>query len=114
MGNRRFTRETNGFSKKLRNHELSVALHAWHYNFARGHMSLNRNGLEVTPAMKVGLAEAPLSFRWLLEYIDRRWNAKAARPGPSRYRPLMGSLVAGTGLLTRKSQTEAAPSNSGC
>ena len=88
MGNRRFTRETNGFSKKPRNHELSVALHAWHYNFARGHLSLNQHGLEVTPAMKVGLAEEPLSFHWLLEYIDRRWNMRAARPGPKPLPPV--------------------------
>ena len=35
MGMRRFTRLTNAFSKKLANHEHSVALHFMHYNFCR-------------------------------------------------------------------------------
>ena len=34
MGMRRFTRLTNGFSKKLENHGHMVALHFMHYNFA--------------------------------------------------------------------------------
>ena len=34
---RRFTRLTNGFSKKLENHAAAVALHFLHYNFARVH-----------------------------------------------------------------------------
>ena len=32
---RRFTRLTNGFSKKLENHGHAVALHYMHYNFCR-------------------------------------------------------------------------------
>jgi hypothetical protein len=31
----RFTRLTNGFSKKIENHAAMVAVHAVHYNFAR-------------------------------------------------------------------------------
>jgi hypothetical protein len=34
MGSRRFTRLTNGFSKKLDNHVAAVALYVMHYNFA--------------------------------------------------------------------------------
>jgi IS1 family transposase len=52
MGNRRFTRLTNGFSKKVENHEHSVALHFMHYNFCRIHKSLR-----VTPAMEAGIAD---------------------------------------------------------
>jgi hypothetical protein len=37
MGMRRFTRLTNGFSKKFENHAAMVAIHAVHYNFARIH-----------------------------------------------------------------------------
>jgi hypothetical protein len=32
---RRFTRLTNGFSKKIENHIAAVAIHFMHYNFAR-------------------------------------------------------------------------------
>jgi hypothetical protein len=35
MGMRRFTRLTNGFSKKLENHAHMVALHFLYYNFGR-------------------------------------------------------------------------------
>jgi hypothetical protein len=52
MGNRRFTRLTNGFSKKLENHGHAVALYYMHYNFCRIHKSLR-----VTPAMEAGLAD---------------------------------------------------------
>jgi hypothetical protein len=49
---RRFTRLTNGFSKKLENHFWSIALHYMHYNFCRIHKSLR-----VTPAMAAGVAD---------------------------------------------------------
>ena len=37
---RRFTRLTNGFSKKLENHAHQVALHMMYYNFVRQHQKL--------------------------------------------------------------------------
>jgi len=40
MGMRRFTRLTNGFSKKIKNHIAMVAIHAVYYNFARIHKTL--------------------------------------------------------------------------
>jgi hypothetical protein len=46
MGSRRFTRLTNGFSKKDENHAHSVAIHTMHYNFVRIHQTL-----PCTPAM---------------------------------------------------------------
>jgi hypothetical protein len=52
MSNRRFTRLTNAFSKKLENHEHSVALHFMYYNFCRIHQTLR-----VTPAMEAGVAD---------------------------------------------------------
>lgn len=51
MGMRRFTRLTNGFSKKVENHIHAVALHYMHYHFCRVHQSLR-----VTPAMETGIA----------------------------------------------------------
>ncbi len=51
MSMRRFTRLTNGFSKKIENLEHAVALHFMHYNFARIHKTL-----KCTPAMEAGAA----------------------------------------------------------
>src|SRR6202451_989782 len=52
MGMRRFTRLTNGFSKKFENHAHQVALYFFHYNFCRVHKTLR-----VTPAMEAGLTD---------------------------------------------------------
>jgi hypothetical protein len=51
MGSRRFTRLTNGFSKKVENHAHSVAIHTMHYNFVRIHTTLR-----CTPAMAAGVS----------------------------------------------------------
>jgi IS1 family transposase len=51
MGMRRFTRLTNGFSKKIDNHAYAVALHFMYCNFVRIHSTLR-----VTPAMESGLS----------------------------------------------------------
>jgi IS1 family transposase len=40
MGTRRFTRLTNGFSKKAENHAHAVAIYFMHYNFVRIHQTL--------------------------------------------------------------------------
>jgi hypothetical protein len=40
MGMRRFTRLTNGLSKKAANHVAAVALHFFYVNFARPHKTL--------------------------------------------------------------------------
>jgi IS1 family transposase len=60
MSMRRFTRLTNGFSKKLANHEYQVALYFFHYNFCRIHKTLR-----VTPAMEAGLTD----HVWTLEEL---------------------------------------------
>ncbi len=58
-GMRRFTRLTNGFSKKVENLAHAVSLHYMHYNFARPHKTLTkaRNGYPTTPAMAAGVAD---------------------------------------------------------
>ena len=56
MGMRRFTRLTNGFSKKLDNHMAAIALHFLHYNFARPHKTL-ANPYPRTPAMAAGISD---------------------------------------------------------
>ena len=52
MENRRFTRLTNAFSKKLANLKASVALHYAHYNFARMHRTLR-----MTPSMAANVSD---------------------------------------------------------
>jgi IS1 family transposase len=52
MSSRRFTRLTNGFSKKAENHAHAVALHYMQYNYCRVHQTLR-----VTPAMEAGLTD---------------------------------------------------------
>ena len=54
MSMRRFTRLTNGFSKKVANLAAAVSLHFMWYNFGRPHTSLGRN---VTPAMAAGVTD---------------------------------------------------------
>jgi IS1 family transposase len=60
MGMRRFTRLTNGFSRKVENLAHAVSLHFMFYNFARPHKTL-----KMTPAMAAGVAD----HRWSLEEI---------------------------------------------
>jgi len=65
MGMRRFTRLTNGFSKKIENHGHAVALHFFYYNFARIHQTLR-----VTPAMEAGIADHVWSFEEIVALLD--------------------------------------------
>lgn len=65
MSMRRFTRLTNGFSKKLENHGHAVALYFLHYNFCRVHKTLR-----VTPAMESGLADHVWTMEELISLID--------------------------------------------
>jgi IS1 family transposase len=73
MGMRRFTRLTNGFSKKLANHLHMLSLYFVHYNFVRLHKSLR-----MTPAMAAGVTETLHDMEWLVGIID----TAAPKPGP--------------------------------
>jgi IS1 family transposase len=66
MTMRRFTRLTNGFSKKVENLEYDVALHFMYYNFARPHKTL-ANPYPRTPAMAAGITNRI----WTIEDICR-------------------------------------------
>jgi IS1 family transposase len=72
MQNRRFTRLTNAFSKKLDNHIHALALYFAFYNFCRIHKSLR-----VTPAMAAGITDK----LWTLEDIVARIDAVAPKLG---------------------------------
>lgn len=83
MGMRRFTRLTNGFSKKLANHRAAVAIHFMHYNFCRVHKTLR-----VTPAMEAGLADHVWELDELVGLLEARERAvvgtEANKRGPYR------------------------------
>jgi len=79
MHMRRFTRLTNGFSKKVENHMHAVALHFMYYNFVKVHQTL-----KVTPAMQAGLTERLWDISDLVAIID------ANEPAPKKrgnYKP---------------------------
>lgn len=67
MGMRRYTRLTNGFSKKVENLTHAVSLHFMHYNFARPHQSL---GYKTTPAMAAGVADHVWTLREIAALLD--------------------------------------------
>lgn len=62
MSMRRFTRRSNGFSKKIENLEHAVSLHFMYYNFGRIHKTLR-----VTPGMEAGISD----HIWSLEEIAK-------------------------------------------
>jgi IS1 family transposase len=57
MRNRRLTRLTNGYSKKLENHMHSLSLYFMAYNFVHIHHTLTKanKGVSTTPAMAAGV-----------------------------------------------------------
>jgi len=76
MHMRRFTRLTNGFSKKVENHVNAVALHFAYYNFVRIHQTLR-----VTPAMAAGVTDRLWEMADLVAILDAAEEAPKAR-GP--------------------------------
>jgi IS1 family transposase len=71
MSMRRFTRLTNGFSKKIENHMHAIALHYMYYNFARIHRTLR-----CSPAMEAGVSKTLWSISDIVALAD---NPKYAR-----------------------------------
>lgn len=75
MGQRRFTRLTNGFSKKLDNHVAAVALYVAHYNLCRVH-----EALKATPAKALGVVDRT----WAIgELIDAALATQPITPIPT-------------------------------
>src|ERR1700720_751489 len=73
MGMRRFTRLTNGFSKKLENHGHMIALYFMHYNFCKIHQTLR-----VTPAMEAGIANHVWSVEELVALLEPKRQKQIA------------------------------------
>ena len=80
MGLRRFTRLTNGFSKKLENHAHALALYFTFYNFVRIHKTL-----KMTPAMAAGVTDKLMNMEDIVALIDAREEAPKKR-GPYKSR----------------------------
>lgn len=64
MHMRRFTRLTNGFSKKIENHGYAIALHFVYYNFVKQHKTLR-----VTPAMAAGITKRFMSIEDIVNLV---------------------------------------------
>jgi IS1 family transposase len=79
MSMRRFTRLTNGHSKKAENHAHMVSLHFMHYNFCRIHKSLR-----VTPAMAAGVTERLWEIEDIVDLLDAA-EGEPKKRGP--YKP---------------------------
>lgn len=67
MSMRRFTRLTNGFSKKVENHVAALAVYFMYYNFARIHQTLR-----VTPAMAAGVTDRLWDVSDIVALLDSK------------------------------------------
>ena len=70
---RRYTRRTNGFSKRLENHAMAVALYVTFYNFAKRHESLKQSR-----AMTAGLVTELYDINHIVKLLEEYDN----QPGP--------------------------------
>jgi hypothetical protein len=77
MHTRRFTRLTNGFSKKIENHAHSVALFALYYNFVRIHKTLR-----TTPAMAAGVTKRLWEISDIVNVLEA-WEVKKLPTNPT-------------------------------
>ena len=82
MHMRRFTRLTNGVSKKVEAHANAVALHFMYYNFCRIHKTLR-----VTPAMAAGVTDRLWEVKDIVALIEAKEAAEAPKVrGPYKKR----------------------------
>ncbi len=75
MSMRRYTRLTNGFSRKLENLTAAVSLHFFHYNFCRPHASLERR----TPAMAAGITDHVWKLNEMIGLLEEAENVPIKR-----------------------------------
>lgn len=102
MTNRRFTRKTNGYSKKLDNHAHNLALCLMAYNFCKKHSTL-----KTTPAVAAGLTDHQWSLDEVADMIEAyakeredaafeaAFEAKVTQPRqrPKTYEPTPKHLI---------------------
>jgi IS1 family transposase len=77
MHMRRFTRLTNGFSKKVENHVYAVALHMMYYNFVRIHSKLR-----MTPAMEAGVSNKLWEVADIVALVEAEEAKTLSKRGP--------------------------------
>ncbi len=76
MHMRRFTRLTNGFSKKIENHAYAVALHMMYYNFVRMHKTLR-----MSPAMAAGVSDKLWDMTDIVKLVEDVEASKSTKRG---------------------------------
>jgi IS1 family transposase len=86
MGCRRFTRLTNGFSKRLENHCAAVSLYVAHHNLCRVHESLRS-----TPAMALGITERVWTVGDLLDAAIATQPIEPKTTAPDRRKRVPGN-----------------------
>lgn len=70
---RRYTRLSNGFSRKLRNHAAAVSLNYFAYNYVRIHRTLR-----TSPAMAAGVTDRLWELSDIVALLQRAESANAA------------------------------------
>ena len=83
MGMRRFTRLTNGFSRKVENLTAAVSIHFFHYNYCRPHTTLKGQ----TPAMAAGVTDHRWTLPEMIALLDATEKAPRKR-GPYKKRAI--------------------------
>lgn len=81
MSMRRFTRLTNGHSKKIENHIAAISLHFMHYNFCRKHQTL-----KTSPAVAAGVTNKVWTVDNVLDMFDAYWTERHPVDRPARYK----------------------------
>src|ERR1700733_5920871 len=85
MASKRFSRLSNGFSKKIDCHLAAVSLYVAFYNLCRTH-----EALRMTPAMALGITD----HVWTIsELIDAALKAVPTKPPPTPAQPRRGFRV---------------------
>ena len=95
----RFTRLTNGFSKKLECHAAAVSLYVAHYNFCRVHETLTESAhQQTTPSMALGLTNHVWSIGELLDAalaVAPQGPTETAPERRRRFRVIQGGKING-------------------
>ena len=88
MNMRRFTRLTNGFSKKVENHAAMVAIHFLNYNMIRKHQSI-----KTAPAVAAGVLDKPMTMLEAVETFEEYREVRFPVDRPKNYKPRAKKLA---------------------